>query len=525
MRLFRALGCGVCIVLVGLGLAAAATAAAPAWLLRAVSNPTTFSTANEENEYVLLLTNVGDAPSNGSPIVLKGTLGHGLTLQRAHDFYEDWSCNEESESSFTCETPGPVVYGPVGVFEQADEVRVNLKVAPGVAPGTVATSTFTVSGGGAPGASSTSVSSVLEPSVPTPWGVQDVFSFPADVGGALDTQAAGHPNSLTDAFDFANALDYEELGEGKTDAPIEDVKDVVVDLPVGFSGNPQAVPECPLSDLIKTLGIPATEPESNCPPASQIGTININVHGLFVQNTSDVFEEGGELIPVFNMVPERGHPAEFGTSYAGKPVMMYASVVGSGADAHVRVTVPGIPAAGVVRFEGAQLTVFGDPAAKDGGATSPAAFITNPSSCSGERLTTTVAGDSYEDAAPVLREPDGFPRYRHDEPISAVGERLDDDAGDHGVRSAALQPEHRCTAGIEADGRADGVGVEVEDPAEPRSDRVGDPRPEGSHGRAAARHGGLSVRGGRSTGVHGCAVRSVLAMNWRRAPWLRRSVP
>ncbi len=405
------LSSGVCVVLVGLGLPAATTAAAPApaWLLRAVSNPTTFSTANEENKYAVLLTNVGNAPSNGSPIVLKGTLGHGLTLQRAHDFYEDWSCTEESESSFTCEIPGPVMYGPVGVFGQADEVRVNLKVAPGVTPGTVATSTFTVSGGGASGASSTSVSSILEPSVPTPWGMQDVFSFPADVGGVLDTRAAGHPNSLTVGLDFANALNYEEFGGGKADAPIEDVKDVVVDLPVGFSGNPQAVPECPLSDLIKTLGIPATEPESNCPPASQIGTININVHGLFVQNTSDVFEEGGELIPVFNMVPERGHPAEFGTSYAGKPVMMYASVVGSGANAHVRVTVPGIPAAGVVNFEGAQLTVFGDPAAKDGGATSPAAFITNPSSCSGEPLTTMVAGDSYEDPGPVPRELDGFP--------------------------------------------------------------------------------------------------------------------
>ncbi len=378
---------------------AAAMEPAPGWLLRAVSIPTAFSASDEEDKYLLLLTNVGSAPSDGSPITIKGTLGRGLVLKNVNDFTDEWECTLEGESSFTCERSGTV-----GSLEQADELRVKFQVGVGVAPDTPVTSTFTVSGGGA-ATSSTNISTVLEPSAPTLFGVQDVFSFPADANGLLDTQAGGHPYSLTEAFDFSNSLSEDVHGAGQEDLPIGDVKDVVVDLPVGFSGNPQAVPECPQSALIRNEGAEGFH-ESNCPAASQVGTIDLLAHGRFIQDDNAYFGEG-EPIPVFNMVPEQGHPAEFGTSYAGFPLMMYPSVVGSGANAHLRVTVPGVPGAEQVHFEGAQLTLFGDPATHDDGATAPAAFLTNPSSCSGEPLTTTVFGDSWEE--PGARNANGSP--------------------------------------------------------------------------------------------------------------------
>ncbi len=269
--------------------------------MRAVAFPTAFSAGNQENKYALLLTNVGGASSNGSLIKVHGTLAQGLTLISINNFTGEWECAVESESSFTCERSGTV-----GSFEQAVTLVAHFGVGPGVAPDTVATSTFTVSGGGA-ATSTTRVATVQEPSAATLFGVQDVLSFPADVGGALDTQAGGHPNSLTEAFDFSNSLVPTGVGSEAEDRAVENVKDVVVDLPVGFSGNPQAVPECPLSALIRNNGAAGFH-ESNCPTASQIGTIDLNIHGQFVENDNNDFGEG-EPIPVFNMVPERGHPA------------------------------------------------------------------------------------------------------------------------------------------------------------------------------------------------------------------------
>jgi hypothetical protein len=376
---------------------ASAVEPTPGWQLHAVGFPTAFPASDGEDKYELILTNIGGAPSSGSPITVKGTLAPGLTLERVHGApaeLNEWECSEESGSLFTCTWPGVL-----NSFEQVDELVVHVGVAPGVAPDTVATSTFTVSGGGA-ATSQTSISTVLEPSAPTPFAVQDVLSFPANPDGVLDTQAGDHPNSLTQALDFTNAPVAAEENDNR---PIENIKDIAVDLPVGLSGNPQAVPECPISALIRNNGSTGYH-ESNCPLASQVGTMDIAAHGRFIQNDNALFG-AGEPIPVFNMVPERGYPAELGSSYAGLPLLMYASIVGSGASAHLRVILPGIPGTQGIFTEGAQLTLFGDPALHDGGVDSPGGFFTNPSACSGESLTTTVYGDSWQD--PGAENPDG----------------------------------------------------------------------------------------------------------------------
>jgi hypothetical protein len=110
------------------------------------------------------------------------------------------------------------------------------------------------------------------------------------------------------------------------------------------------------------------------------------------------------------MVPERGIPAEFGFLFAGFPVTMDASVVGNGPDAHVRATVAALPGAGVLGFQGAEVTFFGDPAVQDGlGSTGAAAFLRNPSGCSGEPLVTSIHVDSWQN--PGARNADGTPDF------------------------------------------------------------------------------------------------------------------
>jgi hypothetical protein len=375
---------------------------APAWKLRALASPTTFSStppaaSRDQQRYFVSLTNVGGAHSDGTPITVTGAVAPGLTLEVEA---REWSCTE-SGSSFSCEYEGTV-----GSLDQVELIEVFVYVAPGVSADTMATSTFTVSGGGGPAASS-SVATLVEPSAPALWGAQDLFSFPADAAGGLDTQAGAHPNALIAGVDFASeAPKIDPDGETGSGVAVESVKDVAFDLPVGFSGDPQAVPECPLSALIRNNGETGTQ-ESNCPAASQIGTIDLFTKFQFIQATSGRLDVGGPPIPVFNMVPEPGHPAEFGTAYLGFPAILYPSVVGSGADAHLRVTATGIPASDFIGFKGAQLTIFGDPAKRAGGASPAGAFLTNPSWCSGEPLTTTAYGDSYEH--PGARNADGSP--------------------------------------------------------------------------------------------------------------------
>jgi hypothetical protein len=398
----------LCAVLLAVGrpAVAGAVAAGPVWQLRAVASPSAFSASDSSSlgdKYDLILTNVGRGPSDGTPVTVTGTLPPGVTIKRveADPEFAEWSC-VVGGSSFTCEWPTVV-----GALEQAAELDVALTVDPGVAPDTVVSSVFSVSGGGAPGASA-SISTTLNPSVPVLFGVQDVFSFPADAAGAPDAQAADHPNSLSIGFDFTSspAPNTSLFNPHLNSAAVEDLRDIVVDLPVGFSGNPTAVPACPLSALVRGLGYAARV--SGCPLASEVGTVDLNARGHFDQRTAGGWQpELEEVIPLFNMIPERGRPAELGTLYGGFPVVMYPTVVGSGASAHLRVDVPGIPAVSEVGVQGAQVTLFGDPAEKSGGVTTPGAFLTNPSWCSGQPLTTTVYGDSYEN--PGRRNRDGSP--------------------------------------------------------------------------------------------------------------------
>ena len=78
-------------------------------------------------------------------------------------------------------------------------------------------------------------------------------------------QAGAHGN-LTTVFDFAHTK------SGKTD---NDLKTTVVNLPPGFTGNNTAVPTCTDEQLI---GADAGEP--NCPPASQVGTITLDLTAI-----------------------------------------------------------------------------------------------------------------------------------------------------------------------------------------------------------------------------------------------------
>ena len=378
---------------------------APAWRISSVPNPTAFSASDATvgecapcDKYQLRITNVGGAPSNGT-ITVTDTLPAGVTtsgtLPSGNEWWE-WTCTPEGEgaTSIQCTTSSTV-----GALKQAPSLTVYVQVASSVPADSEPSNVVKVESTGATTVTQ-SFPTRLNPSAPLPFGLADFGSYPADEAGLPDRQAAGHPNSLTTSFDVTSAVNLASGHLTESTRPSQDIKDIVIDLPVGFIGDPLAAQQCPIHDLI------VSSTGSGCPLASQVGVVSFNGVGSYDR---EFYQGGRQNIRVYNMVPERGYPAEFGFLFAEKSVLMYASVVGNGAVTHVRVSIPGTPASQLLGLQGAIVTFFGDPTVQDGLPGAPVAFFTNPSDCSGEPLVTSIHVDSWQ--TPGARNPDGTPNF------------------------------------------------------------------------------------------------------------------
>ena len=156
-----------------------------------------------------------------------------------------------------------------------------------------------------------------------------------------------------------------------------------MDLPLGFLGNPQSVPRCPLNVLLET------NEKTACPPNSEVGTIVIDSEGTFHASVLP----GSFLTAVYNMTPEAGYQAEFGFTYIGIPVFIYARAVRMGSTYGLQVTVPGIPH---IHINGTSLMLFGEPTQRDGGSSSASSFFTNPVDCLGGSSPATLEVDTWQ---------------------------------------------------------------------------------------------------------------------------------
>ncbi|HWI95512.1 MAG TPA: hypothetical protein VNS60_05535, partial [Solirubrobacterales bacterium] len=119
-----------------------------------------------------------------------------------------------------------------------------------------------------------------------------------DAAGGAYTQAGGHPFAATTKIEFNRATD----SEGET-IPDESVRNIEVELPPGFVGNPQATPTlCTEAEL--TGGPPISI--GTCPLSSQVGVTEIEVPENFLAATT---------VPVYNMVAAAGEPAQLGIRF------------------------------------------------------------------------------------------------------------------------------------------------------------------------------------------------------------------
>jgi hypothetical protein len=387
MRLRTFVGTVVGVSAVSLALLSPAGALAveadPAWQIIQANTPTNLvpgSTAAtsqaQEPSWKLFLTNVGDkvAGESGTPVVTD-TLPNGVSVASG------------LKAQISMHTSSGLVIEPCAVSGQTVTCEVSLPTSPGelvqiaiplaVAPTAagVLTNQVSVSGGGAPAASDSAVATVGSalPSFGFAPG-EGLRASAFDAAGGPPTTAGSHPfmvevgaefNSMTGNLGFAT--------------PVQVLRNLKLSLPGGLVANPAAVPvRCTPAQLATQ----AENPDAGCPVASQVGTVYV-----------EITENGRGPSPLYDMVAPPGHPAELAFTYQG----VIAHVLGGlGGDLHLTAEanelLAGFPILGVDTFlwgipsdPGHDSQRFGQ-GCSDGkgcpmGQTSPAPFLTMPSSC------------------------------------------------------------------------------------------------------------------------------------------------
>jgi hypothetical protein len=169
------------------------------------------------------------------------------------------------------------------------------------------------------------------------FGVHAFTMSATNKAGEPFTQAGGHPYALTTTIEW-NTEDVPALGPL---VPVQDPKDVAVDLPAGVVVNPLATSRCPV----------ATFASSFCPGSTQVGTLTVHL-----KSGGNVYEDG-----VYNLVPPAGVPAELGvTTAAGQAAhFVLAGGLDNANEYRIRSVDEGLP---MEEVSSVTLTLWGVPA-------------------------------------------------------------------------------------------------------------------------------------------------------------------
>ncbi len=253
------------------------------------------------------------------------------------------------------------------------------------------------------------------------FGLQSFEMAVVNRDGSADVQAGSHPYALVTSFALNESV-FD--GEEEKFLASEGLKDVQVQLPPGFVGNPNAVPKCSYREFLTKA----------CPNDTAVGEATTGVGQPYGYVSSRTHRRVDQVIyitnPVYNMEPPGGVPDELGILVLGfYPVFVDASVrtggdygitVGSSniteaiAVASEKVTVWGVPAdpshdavrgkclgedesyRSAARPHNEEESVCPDPELEAPGALPVEPFLTNPTSC-GEAREAKLNIDGWSD--------------------------------------------------------------------------------------------------------------------------------
>jgi hypothetical protein len=295
---------------------ASSATATPMWTLDIHHNATNFSSGGTA-EYWLDINNIGDTATSG-PITVTFNLPSGLSRSSVRQSFdtvgfqepklEKWNCpGFPGDTTVECTSNGSI---PRHLLYRGFILAVDVEAS---ATGDRYVSA-TVEGGGAP-APVTAVEMVHLDSEPAGFGIVP-SSFEPDFfksdGVTRVRQAGAHPDIFTVPFDFNTVPAPNPEAPEQTVSP-ERVRDLVVDTPPGFIGNPTAVGECTQAQLANY----------HCPPSSQVGRIDLH---LYPSNSGTFSVFLPYTTGVFNMSHPRGTVADLAFSVFENPVHIKVSL-------------------------------------------------------------------------------------------------------------------------------------------------------------------------------------------------------
>jgi len=385
MRLLKGLcwGAALAVLLIA---AAASTAAADPVIRVSTLKPDYVTPGRFMVMYVNVL-NVGDTPFSGN-VTIRYTFPAALAVSDpTNDGSPGPTCTPSGQVDECVVDMTGVPLGRMGIYQTFSFVD------PG-ATGTL-TGEVEVSGGGASNTVTVPLSFNTDPIGPF-----DIKSF--DVGLTDDptqpaAQAGSAPADITTGVELLSAATSNfdlPIPDFTIMSPPESFRDVIVHVPPGFVGYPTATPiRCTAAQLSEESPL-AQVP--SCPLDSQIGLALIN---------------GKDSVPVYNLVPPHGAPAEFGFYYQGLIVNLRAKlrpsdngidIVTSKAPSSVpipkfEVTLWGVPSdnryAGVRAFctEG----LYGANGTSCPSSAEPTSFLRMPTSC-GDPLLWSIDMNTYQ---------------------------------------------------------------------------------------------------------------------------------
>jgi hypothetical protein len=240
-------------------------------------------------------------PFTGSPNATSGPVTLEMELPGGEETFSykaegaGWTCEHFFASA--AEHAKAVCSRSDSLAPQNSYPPLTVIVAIGADAPDVAIARATVSGGGSAGVSI--AENEFEFTPPIPFGLTFFQASVVDTEGHDYTQAGGHPVAGLANFLLSRKrrLAPPNGTESAKFLPVENVKQIITDIPRGFAGNALAVPElCPeVADVLS----------GTCPPGSVVGSIRALYSG------SGDFGSGGATLPVYAIEPEFGTPAQF----------------------------------------------------------------------------------------------------------------------------------------------------------------------------------------------------------------------
>jgi hypothetical protein len=306
----------------------------PAWSIQPLSVPTIFTPGDESgsDHYQVFISNSGGMATDRSPITITDTLPAGLVVKEAillSARLVPQSCLTTMDpgtkvSTVSCEVSEPVPPG----FEPArlspdDAIMLEVTVAvPSTVSGTLVNHVEVKGGNAEPAVMEAKNQASGEDAKA---GFEEFSSQLTGADGRPVTSADAHPYQYTTSFGVNMAPT--PPGSAAKFVPAQgDLKHVEVALPPGLVGNPTAIPRCPAQDfttvstfdgLFRGVSISHT----NCPLDTVVGL-------AIVEQLEG--EQFFKAIPIYNLVPPKGMPAQFGFDVVNGPIYIDAKVRSEG---------------------------------------------------------------------------------------------------------------------------------------------------------------------------------------------------